>query len=371
MRSSSPDLKKPEMGSKVSRTRAPSALTHTLSSLQTFLEKSDIGIILEELVYSEFLYSENVLRVLNIEFEARMKIMENRDKTVIKREKLSTLFTGVTSLYSLHCSLCKDLTAACFSRDTIDLNLLYDPVITLLHDFYQYLKMYMAYITSYLGKSTAFKDTIESSEAFSKFSTIHDTIYGKQLGLESLLQAPLYRLPQYVLFVGQLHARIAHMVPHDQATRLKNTCLGLLDIVGSVQSHFRNKRQRDAVINVAAFFNEESIVVPSRIVVKEAWVHIVESSQKSPPKNVKIRLVLFNDSIALGTKATRRMLGGYAQFKRIVQLDAVSAREIVDYDTNRPKIALHFKDGEIIQLEVENDKDEMEWINAITTASMK
>jgi hypothetical protein len=137
---------------------------------------------------------------------------------------------------------------------------------------------------------------------FAKFLALNELCFGCKLSV--LLNAPVGRMAQYLIFLGTVHDKLDESSP--QRAELEKAVMSIQAVTDDIAVSLRDSASRRLVVTIQdkVFDNNCDLLDPTRFVIKHADMQLVAT--KTFGKGIRLKrtvMVLFNDCLVYGSRA--------------------------------------------------------------------
>lgn len=272
---------------------------------------------------SEEFYVERCLRVVVEGFEIRLKNHIKVQDVILSEQEIIPIFLNISQIYAFNRKLYQELLAL-----RLDMKLV-EQVGQCMVTHIPFFKLYASYIRDYRKAVAYLEQLTEKKSKFARWLVLNELCSG--ISLKTLILAPVYRLPQYLVFTGGI---VKSLDPSSDAA------ISLLDAVRAIQQatdqisfNLRDEVARKLVVTIQQqIFGEGNcnLVSPHRFVVKHQDLKKMYNKQSRHVSNGKLYLfILFNDCLIYGIRPGRLSSG---EIKHVLQLVDMSIEDVRDDD---------------------------------------
>ena len=227
-----------------------------------------------------------------------------------------------------------------------------------------FFKLYARYITGQRRAAQKLAALRKSKGKLQDFLLISERCAGHQVS--RLMEIPIFRLPQYLVFLGGLLKKL------DPASGASSDTKGAIVAIQKVTDHISLTLKDDAQRNLVVRFQEKmfkgsvALVSPSRLVLKYGCLEKVYNKQSSFVKSKKYMFVLFNDMILYSTIRTALQS---AKVKHVLQLDGMTIHDVPEKSQSPVQLAFVLcSNTKSFVVVCQSAKEKKEWMDAINNA---
>ncbi|KAJ5072920.1 faciogenital dysplasia protein [Anaeramoeba ignava] len=207
-------------------------------------------------------------------------------KKILDEEQCQLLFSNINSIFVLNYQLYEDLKSRQY-----DAKIHYYGDIFL--NFIPYLKIYSEYVNNY-PKSIDILKKARKKNKFSKFiKKVEELPQLNRLELESLLIAPIQRLPRYVLFIEEIVKNTSKN--HPDFKYFQQALVKIKEVADQVNIKKREQENLEQLLEIRPFIRGFEVVSKNRKIIKQGDIII---SYKNNQRQ-KRKCLLFNDCLII------------------------------------------------------------------------
>jgi signal recognition particle subunit SEC65/ribosomal protein S15P/S13E len=334
--------------------------------------------IADAFLFSEQVYVHEGLRVLADHFEKRLRIHNELKRPVLERKEyadsarlttklcdqilsqneIDNVFLNISNIYVVNSRLYKELL---LSRMANDLTNTCGRIMSRMIPFF---KLYAQYITGQRRASQQLSALRARKNKVNEFLEISERCSG--YNVSDLMEMPIFRLPQYLVFLGALFKRL------DPASEASNDVKQAIVAIQEVTDHISNNLKDDAQRRLVVKFQEKmfkgsvALVAPSRLVLKYGPLTKIFNKKASFVKAKKYMFVLFNDAFLYASLQTAVHS---SKVKHVLQLTGMNIKDVPEHEKNPVKFAFVVRSNtKSFVVCCDNATEKREWIQAITEA---
>jgi hypothetical protein len=226
-----------------------------------------------------------------------------------------------------------------------------------------FFKLYAVFINSHQDALEEYRKLASENSKFCKFTREH--FDSTKLRISMLMEIPVLRLPQYLVYLGSLSIKLELEGYYDLNQEIDDAINSVKNTLDAIALQLRDKNAREAVIKaqIEVFKNSVCIVDPSRYMIKRGQLTMInlEKSFFQSAKE-KVYLVLFNDMLIVATIS--------GTVKKIFRLRILSAAPLSSQNSEVVSDnGIRISDGKTsLVFEASSDINIKSWIREISDA---
>jgi hypothetical protein len=332
------------------------------------LDSKDPNVLADEFLRSELKYVDQALRILHDTFLVPLQKALTLEEPILPDHDIREIFLNLGSVYTFNRNLFSEL------LNTRLQNQLLENLGSIMLQYIPFFKQYAVYTQGYRDAQSRLKELRQTNSSFAKFLRLYEACCGYRL--DDLLEAPVYRLPQYLQYLLIVGASC------DEAGAAQSSITEAVEAIQSVMDQvsvtIRDQNSRALVSQAQTeWFGGTCILIdPSRLVIKHGELKVVNEKSLLGQKQIKLKnvmAILCNDCFAYGVTASKSALGLTHKGKILGawRLDAVLLEAVDEFD-GEPAHGLRIRGspGEALFL-CQDEEQRLKWKKAIQSAVSK
>lgn len=272
--------------------------------------------ILDELVASEKQYV-GMLKTMIRQFVMRLRALIQMDRTVLTESDMSKVFQNLEMILDTNRRLYADL-----KKLRIDGRLVSGAVAQTMSLYTPFFKMYTLYVNGYEQAVKMLTMFRQKRKAFDEFCQVGEKV--AKVSLETMLIAPVQRLPRYLLLLETLESDTPKNDPSFAyvAAALEQ----VRKVTESINGQFRIQEDRNKVLIIQMSLDVQvDLVHPSRHFVLEGALKKKFNSNWKLSQFKVYYFYLFNDVLLYSEPPNKQT--GKSKFKHILRLLDMDVRD--------------------------------------------